>query len=92
MKLVVSRTPLRTNARIHARSNAGEIDCTDVPRPSRSGSRETSRLALWACPLFNGKHKRPLPSIGLQFLDPYQDMQEDIIELTKLQDSTFPTG
>ena len=35
MKLVVSRTLLRTNARIHARSNAGEIDCTDVPRPSR---------------------------------------------------------
>ena len=27
MKLVVSRTPLRTNARVHARLNAGEIDC-----------------------------------------------------------------
>ena len=31
MKLVVSRTSLRTNARIHARSNAGEIDCTGIP-------------------------------------------------------------
>ena len=28
MKLVISCMPLRTNACIHARSNAGEIDCT----------------------------------------------------------------